>query len=101
MADPSLAKGTSREDCGTERDGVWETSRSRDSEKASGRTLSTDKDKYLQPWKKEGGFSTHVRSGHRRATACLCTSGFLWLSLRFYRERQAGVKDAKLILMTN
>lgn len=51
-----------REDCGTRRDGVWEISRSRDSEKASGRALITDKDKtstrYLQPSRKEGGFST-------------------------------------------
>lgn len=32
---------------------------------------------------------------------CLCTSGFHQLSLGSYQRRQAGVKAAKLILMTN
>lgn len=37
----------------------------------------------------------------QKGTACLCSLGLLQLSLGFYQERQAGVKVAKLILMTN
>lgn len=45
IADLRLPTGQSSEDCGTGRDGVWETSRSRDFEKASGRALVPAKDK--------------------------------------------------------
>lgn len=42
------ATGPSSEDCGTGKDGVWVTSRSRDCGKASGRALVPAKDKTLQ-----------------------------------------------------
>lgn len=45
VADPSLATGPSSEDCGKGKDEVWEASRSRDCEKASGRALAPAKDK--------------------------------------------------------
>lgn len=84
---------------------MWETSRSRESEKASEWALITDKDKtstrYLQPARKEGGFSTWCWSWIQKRNCCLCSSVFFQLSLGFYQERQAGVKAAKLILMTN
>lgn len=71
---------------------------------ASGKALITDKDKtstrYLQPLRKEGGFSRWWWKWTQEGN-CLCTSGFLRLSLGFYQERQAGVRAAKLILMTN
>lgn len=104
-ADPSLAKGPSGGDWGARIGGLWETSGSRDTEKASERAPTTDKDKPPRDTRsfrgKREALAHGVGGGRRRATAGLCVPGFLRLSRGFYQEREAGVKAAKLILMTN
>lgn len=79
-----LEQGLSREGRGTGRDEGWETIRWRDGETGSGRALLTDRDKtsmrYLQPSRKEWGFSTW--RWPQKMMACMCPSGFLHLSLR-------------------